>query len=201
MSTGDAPITSEWSTILLPTKVHIVLEVWQCIQYFHSQTVDSILHRIITQVWITVKYFYIFSPLCLQCFYGAQEGTCTKCILLKTVHIDNCLLEQLFRETDIYTWEWIIVCSHRQFICSHGQLFIPMDKTYFSIIISQTFDEKPGPLSDMAIKYLKLSFPVDNSLILIDNHSFPWTIILSYGQLDVPGNGQLFVPMDNYSFP
>ena len=27
--TGDAPTTSEWSTILLPTKVHSILEVWQ----------------------------------------------------------------------------------------------------------------------------------------------------------------------------
>ena len=26
--TGDAPTTSEWSTILLPTKVLIILEVW-----------------------------------------------------------------------------------------------------------------------------------------------------------------------------
>ena len=27
--TGDAPITSEWWTILLPTKVQLKLEVWQ----------------------------------------------------------------------------------------------------------------------------------------------------------------------------
>ena len=26
--TGDAPATSEWSTITLRTKVHIILEVW-----------------------------------------------------------------------------------------------------------------------------------------------------------------------------
>ena len=26
---GDAPTTSEWSTILLPTKAHLVLEVWR----------------------------------------------------------------------------------------------------------------------------------------------------------------------------
>ena len=26
---GDAPTTSEWSTILLPTKVRLVLEVWR----------------------------------------------------------------------------------------------------------------------------------------------------------------------------
>ena len=25
---GDAPTTSEWSTNLLPTKVHFILEVW-----------------------------------------------------------------------------------------------------------------------------------------------------------------------------
>ena len=27
--TGDAPTTSEWSTILLPTKMSFILEVWQ----------------------------------------------------------------------------------------------------------------------------------------------------------------------------
>ena len=27
--TGDAPTTSEWSTILLPTKVRLLLEVWR----------------------------------------------------------------------------------------------------------------------------------------------------------------------------
>ena len=27
--TGDAPTTSEWSTSLLPTKVHLILEVWE----------------------------------------------------------------------------------------------------------------------------------------------------------------------------
>ena len=27
--TGDAPTTSEWSTILLPNKVHLILEIWR----------------------------------------------------------------------------------------------------------------------------------------------------------------------------
>ena len=27
--TGDAPTTSEWSTSLLPTKVRLILEMWQ----------------------------------------------------------------------------------------------------------------------------------------------------------------------------
>ena len=27
--TGDAPTTSEWSAILLPTKVQLILEIWQ----------------------------------------------------------------------------------------------------------------------------------------------------------------------------
>ena len=34
--TGDAPITSEWSTILLHTKVRLILEVLQYIWYFQS---------------------------------------------------------------------------------------------------------------------------------------------------------------------
>ena len=35
---GDAPTTSEWSTILLPTKVHLVLETWR---YFISHWLMS----------------------------------------------------------------------------------------------------------------------------------------------------------------
>ena len=27
--TGDAPTTSEWSTILLPTKMRLILETWR----------------------------------------------------------------------------------------------------------------------------------------------------------------------------
>ena len=27
--TGNAPTTFEWSAILLPTKVHLILEIWQ----------------------------------------------------------------------------------------------------------------------------------------------------------------------------
>ena len=27
--TGDAPTTSEWSTILLPVKLHLILETWR----------------------------------------------------------------------------------------------------------------------------------------------------------------------------
>ena len=30
--TGDAPATSEWSTILLSTKMQLILEVWRYIQ-------------------------------------------------------------------------------------------------------------------------------------------------------------------------
>ena len=33
--TGDAPTTSEWQNILLPTKVRLILEVWQ---YFSKRT-------------------------------------------------------------------------------------------------------------------------------------------------------------------
>ena len=29
--TGDAPTISEWSTILLPTRVRLILEVWRCV--------------------------------------------------------------------------------------------------------------------------------------------------------------------------
>ena len=54
--TGDAPSTSEWSTILLPTKVRLILEVWRYISgvsvplgssnmeidvQFHSKILDN----------------------------------------------------------------------------------------------------------------------------------------------------------------
>ena len=34
---GAAPTTSEWWTILLPTEVHLILEVWQYVRDFVSQ--------------------------------------------------------------------------------------------------------------------------------------------------------------------
>ena len=36
--TGDAPTTSEWSTILLPTKVRVILETWRWLCYTDSMT-------------------------------------------------------------------------------------------------------------------------------------------------------------------
>ena len=47
--TGDAPTTSEWSTIVLPTKVPLILEVWR---YHFAITLA-------TGVW-TVAVFSIF---------------------------------------------------------------------------------------------------------------------------------------------
>ena len=35
--TGDAPTTSEWSTILLPTKVRLILENWRYILFIKWQ--------------------------------------------------------------------------------------------------------------------------------------------------------------------
>ena len=34
MPTGNAPTTSEWSTIILPTEVHLILDVWQHLLLF-----------------------------------------------------------------------------------------------------------------------------------------------------------------------
>ena len=40
---GDAPTTSEWSTILLPTEVRIILEVWRYFfSFFMSETDEEI---------------------------------------------------------------------------------------------------------------------------------------------------------------
>ena len=43
--TGDAPTTSDWSTILLPTKVRNILETWRHIisQYIHVARLFHIL--------------------------------------------------------------------------------------------------------------------------------------------------------------
>ena len=41
--TGDAPTTSEWSTILLPTKVRLILEVLQYLCFTKDNKVFSIL--------------------------------------------------------------------------------------------------------------------------------------------------------------
>ena len=35
---GDAPTTFEWSTTLLPTKVWLILEVWQCLYINHFKS-------------------------------------------------------------------------------------------------------------------------------------------------------------------
>ena len=37
--TGDAPTTSEWSTILLPTKVHLILEILRYIPMFYVDVI------------------------------------------------------------------------------------------------------------------------------------------------------------------
>ena len=43
--TGDAPTTSEWSSILLPTKVRLILETWR---YSSSMTLFDIVQEINT---------------------------------------------------------------------------------------------------------------------------------------------------------
>ena len=53
----------------------------------------------------------------------------------------------------------------RTTIRSHGQSFVPTDKTYSSIITSRATDEKRGPLNDMATEYLKSSVLTDNWFI------------------------------------
>ena len=55
--TGDAPTTSEWSTILLPTKVQLILEVWQ---YVTSLALEQLIGRPSTSeetldnIWVDV---------------------------------------------------------------------------------------------------------------------------------------------------
>ena len=51
--TGDAPITSELWTILLPTKVHLILEVWRYVLYIHPR---EILVKHSNKMSVTTKY-------------------------------------------------------------------------------------------------------------------------------------------------
>ena len=48
LSPGDTPTTSEWSTILLYTKVHLILEVWR-----QSISMDT-LHFITPEIWLSL---------------------------------------------------------------------------------------------------------------------------------------------------
>ena len=57
--TGDAPITSEWSAVLLPTQVLFILDIWRCIYRvsYNSNMTDN-LHmfynnfcRVLSYVW------------------------------------------------------------------------------------------------------------------------------------------------------
>ena len=66
-SVGAAPTTSEWSTILLPTKVRLILETWQYMindmvqngrgnVICKKQIIYSISHEICTQIWYALLH-------------------------------------------------------------------------------------------------------------------------------------------------
>ena len=66
--TGDAPTTSEWSTILLPIKLWLTLEIWPFISYMTSQALQewcryyeanklSCKHEE-SEIWLILHQFY-----------------------------------------------------------------------------------------------------------------------------------------------
>ena len=57
--TGDAPTTSEWSTIKLPTKVCLILETWQYIETFTS-------HALLQQQLSDQQFYCLLNCLILE---------------------------------------------------------------------------------------------------------------------------------------
>ena len=91
--TGDAPTTSEWSTIILPTEVWLILEVWrytilhstfcnwrinfyaQCINYLKTSATSSrkqpktLVIIVVRMLYGTVFRCFQTSLLCNESFY------------------------------------------------------------------------------------------------------------------------------------
>ena len=64
-TTGDATSTSEWSTILLPTKVQLTLEVWQYVTYVPRKTFQLNIHihdKVFLWYQKTKVYFMLLWP-------------------------------------------------------------------------------------------------------------------------------------------
>ena len=64
---GDAPTTSEWSTSLLPTKMRLILQIWQ-----------YLFHFIIEQWQQICNFVYIFScdQAALQMVFSVRPSVC-----------------------------------------------------------------------------------------------------------------------------
>ena len=60
--TGDAPTTSEWSTILLPNKMLLILDVWQYILVSHNVII----------LYLHLPYFCISNS---ALFFAKYSGT------------------------------------------------------------------------------------------------------------------------------
>ena len=62
--TGAAPTTSEWSTILLPTKVRLILDVWYCILVVSYHT-----KGLWNKVTLEANILMIYESLCRKIAY------------------------------------------------------------------------------------------------------------------------------------
>ena len=89
--TGEVPTTSEWSTILLPTMVHVILEVWQCLWMKNGVYLQW---RLIVYMMCPMKYvrrmcMHIISPVYMCGIWiiksGPQRDWCFAWLLWTTL--------------------------------------------------------------------------------------------------------------------
>ena len=73
---GDAPTTSEWPTILLPTNAHLILEVWRYSMYLGRFIATSICYVFPIVTHYDIHYHYVF--LSVSGYIGlCSSGTVT----------------------------------------------------------------------------------------------------------------------------
>ena len=109
--TGDAPTTSKWSTILLPTKVRLILNVLRYYNVSQSTSrapiwsVDSVTCK--TICWLIIMYIWLFEDLSLG--------------LVLIYHLSMISLENRVVQINYTKRFWYKTSSSRyevQFICS-----------------------------------------------------------------------------------
>ena len=77
--TGDAPTTSEWSTILLPTEAHLILEILRYIKICHSQACKLLNFPHQLSSTDLIRYFVLIGSVKIPT-YGMFHSSCDKLI-------------------------------------------------------------------------------------------------------------------------
>ena len=84
MLAGDVPTISEWSTILLPTKVHLMLKVWQYYQYWlnwNNKHPKNNVHSLCFGVFIYIVWDKSAMIIINIGLYNVQNITRIMCII------------------------------------------------------------------------------------------------------------------------